>query len=286
VVDHWGAWLARDVVRVTGSESGAFLQGQLSQDIARIAPEASSWSWVLAPTGKVDALLRITRMSDDTWILDTDAGWGAGVVARLERFKLRTKVQFEALDWRVLAVRGSGWDPGGLGGSIAVEPWPGIAGWDVFSPPAAAVETIEDSAPLLGDEEVEVARIRSLIPAMGSELTSSTIPEETGLVDMTVSFDKGCYTGQELVARIDSRGGHVARRLRFLQLSAPCEPGTALFDGDREAGVVTSVAHSSRSGWADLGWVGLGYVRRGFDPPLSLLAGTAGPTVEVPADPR
>jgi tRNA-modifying protein YgfZ len=286
VVDRWAAWLERDVLRVTGPESGTFLQGQLSQDVERLVAGTTAWSWVLAPTGKVDALVRVTRVDTDTWLLDTDSGWAPSVVARLERFKLRTKVEFEALDWRVLAVRGAGWDPTTWDGSIAVEPWPQTPGWDIFDPSSPAVDKIEDSTPLVGADEVQVARIRSLVPAMGADLTSSTIPEETGLVDRTVSFEKGCYTGQELVARIDSRGGHVARRLRFLQLSGPCESGVALVDGDREAGVVTSVGHSSLSGWEDLGWVGLGYLKRGFDPPLSLTAGNGGPGVEVPTDTR
>ena len=68
-------------------------------------------------------------------------------------------------------------------------------------------------------EEYQVKRIRSRWPAMGRELTEKTIPAEiAGLVEMSVSFTKGCYTGQELVARIDSRGGNVPRPLRFLEI--------------------------------------------------------------------
>jgi folate-binding protein YgfZ len=112
---------------------------------------------------------------------------------------------------------------------------------------------------------------------MGAELTEKTIPAETDLIDWTVSFTKGCYTGQELVARIDSRGGNVPRHLRGMLLPAGVGPGTELTDTDgRPAGTVTSAAVS-----ASLGPVGLGYVRRGIEVPAVVRAGLDGPEVMV-----
>jgi folate-binding protein YgfZ len=125
--------------------------------------------------------------------------------------------------------------------------------------------------------DYEAIRIRAGIPRMGAELTDKTIPGETGLIEQTVSFTKGCYTGQELVARIDSRGGNVPRRLRRLVPAGPVEAGSALVDGSgAAAGTVTSAAHSSGTGW-----VALGYVRRGVEVPATLRAGADGPVVEV-----
>ena len=117
---------------------------------------------------------------------------------------------------------------------------------------------------------------------MGAELTDKTIPGETGLIEQTVSFTKGCYTGQELVARIDSRGGNVPRRLRGLVPAGPVEPGTTLVDGSgADAGTVTSVAHSSGTGW-----VALGYVRRGVEVPATLRAADGRVAVpELPSGP-
>ena len=87
---------------------------------------------------------------------------------------------------------------------------------------------------------------------MGAELTDKTIPAEAGIVERSVSFTKGCYTGQELVARIDSRGGNVPRHLRGVSAEEPLTPGAAiLVDGD-DVGALTSVS----------GTIGLGYVRR------------------------
>ena len=282
VPGRWAAWLERDVVSAVGPESGSFLQGQLSQDVMSLSVQETAWSWILAPNGKVDALVRVQRRGDESWVIDTDRGWGEPVLARLERFKLRTRIELRAADERVLGLRGEGWDSIDLGGRPSVEPWPGVAGRDVFDPSPAIVDAVESAGIMVGPAEVEVARIVAGIPKLGAELSERTIPAETGLVNITVSFEKGCYTGQELVARIDSRGSNVPRHLRGLRLAGTVEPGTGLFDGDHEVGIVTSVGSSSTPGWAELGWVGLGYVRRGFDGPLSLRAGLDGPAVDVP----
>jgi folate-binding protein YgfZ len=254
---------------VTGPEAGTFLQGQLSQDVLAMTPDSSAWSWVLAPTGKVDALLRVTRRSDEEWLLDTDGGWGEALLTRLNRFKLRTKVEFELLPWKVLGLR-VGWVGSG---QLMVPAWPEMSGVDVLD----VDPVVPDWMPVISSEEYEAERIAAGFPKMGAELTEKTIPAETGLNDRTVSFTKGCYTGQELVARIDSRGGNVPRHLRGLGLTGPLEAGTELIDGDgKTAGTVTSVAFSP-----ERGWVALGYVRRGVDVGAALRAGPEGPEVEV-----
>jgi folate-binding protein YgfZ len=228
----------------------------------------------------VDALLRVTRIAEEQWALDTDAGWGDSVLSRLTRFRLRTKVELERADAAVLAVRGDGAEDaaGRLAGVAMSPPWPGVRGADVLvggnrPDVAGAVE--------IGPEELEAERIMAGIPKMGAELDERTIPAETGLVPITVSFTKGCYTGQELVARIDSRGSNVPRRLRGLRFDAGAavEPGAELVGPDgTTAGTVTSAARSERHGG-----VGLGYVRRGVGPAdtLSVRVGGEDPGVAV-----
>lgn len=76
MADRYAVGLDRDVVGATGPEAASFLQGQLSQDVLALSDGGSAWSWLLAPTGKVDALVRVTRLGADDWLLDTDAGWG------------------------------------------------------------------------------------------------------------------------------------------------------------------------------------------------------------------
>jgi folate-binding protein YgfZ len=275
VPDRYVSWLPRQVVRADGPEAGSFLQGQLSQDVLTLADGGSAWSWVLAPTGKVDALVRVTRMTGDEWLLDTDEGWGEALMVRLSRFKLRTKVSIEALSWRVLGLRFTG-DAGVDRQAGTVElpsTWPGLEGTDRLGPAPEPPEGWR----LASAEDYERTRISAGLPRMGAELTEKTIPAETGIVDLTVSFTKGCYTGQELVARIDSRGGHVPRHLRRLTSAGRLTPGAELtgLDG-KVAGTVTSAAPTP-----DGGWVGLGYVRRGVDPPATVRTGTDGCEVEI-----
>jgi tRNA-modifying protein YgfZ len=276
VPDRYGVWLDRDVIEVTGPESGSFLQGQLSQDTDGLDVGGSAWSWVLAPTGKVDALVRITRAAEDRWLLDTDRGWGDALLSRLNRFKLRTKAELASVPWKVLGLRGEGVAThAGTGradaGGAVVAAWPGVPGVDVLG---ASVE-VPEGFELIDAAAYEAIRIASGIPRMGAELTDKTIPAETGLIDLTVSFTKGCYTGQELVARIDSRGGHVPRHLRGLAMAEGVEPGTDLESEGKVVGTVTSAAAGP-----DGRWVGLGYVRRGSDPPLTVAVSGA-PDVKV-----
>jgi folate-binding protein YgfZ len=272
VADRYAVWLDRDVVAATGPEAASFLQGQLSQDVLALADAGSAWSWLLAPTGKVDALVRVTRLDAEDWLLDTDAGWGEVVLTRLNRFRLRTRVELAIRPWRVLGLRGQA-APEGDGGVVGVAAWPRFDGVDLLGETPA----VPEGWPVRPTADFEAERIAAGLPKMGAELTDKTIPAETDLIDLTVSFTKGCYTGQELVARIDSRGGNVPRHLRGLLLPAGVEPGTDLVDADgRPAGTVTSAAVS-----ATLGPVGLGYVRRGIEVPATLRAGPTGPDVAV-----
>jgi folate-binding protein YgfZ len=276
VAEPYAVWIDRDVISAHGPEAASFLQGQLSQDVLALRDAQSAWSWVLAPTGKVDALVRVTRLADDDWLLDTDAGWGPGLLTRLNRFKLRTKVELETRPWRVLGLRGAA-AGGDHAPGVVVAPWPRFEGVDVIgerpSPPRGWS--------VMPAADFEAVRIAAGLPKMGAELTEKTIPAETDLIEWTVSFTKGCYTGQELVARIDSRGGNVPRHLRGLLLPEEVEPGTELTDAaGKAAGTVTSVAVS-----VALGRVGLGFVRRGIDAPATLRAGPAGHEVAVRALP-
>jgi folate-binding protein YgfZ len=289
--------LERDVVRAAGPDAEKYLQGQTSQDIAALQIGSSAWALVLAPQGKLDAFVRVHRAGPEEFLLVTDGGVGQALVARLNRFKLRTNADMDQLDWTVVAVRGpaagqglatSGPVPGT--GCVAVPfEWGDLVGYDLVGPAPA----FPAGVPEVGAEAYEAARIEAGFPRHGAELDERTVPAEAGLVKACVSFTKGCYTGQELVARIDSRGSNVPRHLRGLLLSGPAKPGSVLLDGRpggaerpvaagaQEAGSaeakglgrLTSVAFSPR-----LGWVALGYVGRGVEVGTSLLvAGGSGP---------
>jgi folate-binding protein YgfZ len=280
------------VVAVRGPNAEEYLQGQLSQDVVVLAVGETADSLLLEPDGKLCALLRVTRTDGQGFVLDVDAGYGDAVVARLRRFLLRAKVELESLDWRCLSLRGAGVEEaaGGLltvlaeRGVLALPfEWNGWTGVDLLGPSDVVLgpEGLDLPAGIVacGADAVEACRIVSGVPAMGAELTPKTIPHEAGVVARTVSFTKGCYTGQELVARIDSRGGNVPRRLVGIVAPAgPPEvdalsPGMTLHGGetpdgdaaaeDKVVGTLTSAAWSVELG----AWVALGYLHRNVAAP-------------------
>jgi folate-binding protein YgfZ len=262
--DVAGLWLDRDALRVAGPDAVAFLQGQCSQDVAALAVGGSAWSLVLQPQGKVDALVRATRTATDAVVLDTDAGFGDALVGRLARFKLRVEADIDRLEWRCLALRGPGAAAlaatvAGPDVLVADASWPGLPGVDLLGPAPG----VPAGVPLIGQATYQVARIEAGIPAMGAELTDKTIPAEAGIVERTVSFTKGCYTGQELVARIDSRGGHVPRHLRGVVIEGTAPVGASVVVGGKPAGTLTSVAVTPA------GAVALAYIGRDVVPPAA-----------------
>ena len=260
--------IQRDVVRVHGPEAIAFLQGQLSQEIDGLAVAASAPTLLLQPTGKVEAWLRATRVEAETVLLDVDAGFGEAVLARLKRFKLRTKAELDLETWTGWAVRG----PGATGAGWAAD-WPGVEGYDLLA--ANGMEPPLVSVVAVGD--LEALRIECGVPAMGAELTADTIPAEAGrwLIDASVSFTKGCYTGQELVARLDSRGGNVPRPLRGLRIEGDVAGvGSPVRVDGVEVGALTSGARS-----VELGAIGLAPLPRSVAVGSAVLVADAAATV-------
>jgi tRNA-modifying protein YgfZ len=271
----------RDVVLASGPDTVAFLQGQLSQDLAAVADGQSVESLVLQPAGKVDAMVRATRRSAEDWLLDVDGGFGAALVARLSRFKLRTRCDLEPLDgWRCVAVRGAPGSAVDLSGTVAevVAPveWPGLWGVDLLGPDVTVPPGVRHCT---STDAYEALRIEAGVPRMGAELDDRTIPAEAGVVPRTVSFTKGCFVGQELVARIDSRGGNVPRHLRGLVIGTNVLPpvGASVVVGGKAVGAVTSVAESAERRAP----VALAYVGRAVTPPAAATVAWDGG--EVPA---
>jgi folate-binding protein YgfZ len=277
--------VSRDVVVATGPEAETYLQGQLSQDVAALPVGGSAPALVLQPQGKVVAWLRLTRTAGDRFLLDTDAGWGDELLARLQRFKLRTKVDFELHTWSCVALRGpdvdglvADLDQEALGAVAAVASrWPGVTGVDLLGPSVA----LPPGVPVASAAGLDAVRIEAGVPSMGAEATSSTIPAELGswLIEASVSFTKGCYTGQELVARIDSRGSQVPHPVRGLVFDGPTAPppGASLTTPTAEA---KDVGHVTSSAWSPgLGVpVGLGVVGRAVEPGTELVASWDGGT--------
>jgi tRNA-modifying protein YgfZ len=265
----------RDVVRVSGPDAASYLQGQLSQDLDALAVGTSTWTFVLQPQGKVDGWARITKTAADGFCLDTDPGAGEALRARLERFLLRTKADIESFTEPSVVVRGPGaprdshLPDGVLRLPVA---GPAVEGYDLLGDdhvPAGLVEA--------GAERYDAYRVEHGVPEVGRELDADTIPAEVGqwIVDSSVSFTKGCFVGQELVARIDSRGGNVPRQLRAIVLDEPVEPGTGV-EADGPAGPVTTSAISDVHGPVALAFCG-----RRVEPGSSVSVGGVAGTVRA-----
>ena len=254
-----GEW-PRDVLSVSGPDAVTFLQGQVSADVEGLEVGQSASALLLEPTGKLGWLLRVWRTDDNIVFVDTDAGQGEAVAARLERFLLRTDAGIERLDWQCLAVRGAGSHALGIDDTGAVLAgvglWPGVEGIDLLgpavSPPVGA--SVVDEATL------KAVRLRSGWPTHGAELAEGVIPAEVGqwLIDAAVSFTKGCYVGQELTARIDSRGGNAPRRLVVVESDDLVVPGDPLVAGGEVVGEVTSSATDPDAGST----IAMGFVKR------------------------
>jgi tRNA-modifying protein YgfZ len=274
--------LGRDVLRVSGVDAVEYLQGQLSQDVAALARGESADSLILTPQGKLDALVRVSRTGDEEVIIDVDAGFGETVAARLARFKLRVKVDIEALAWGVVALRG----PSSAGAAAGVEGQAGTALHPTFSWNGVSGVDLLGQAPVVPGAvrpcsvaAWESVRVEAGIPVMGAELDERTIAAEADLLDRAVSFTKGCYTGQELVARLDARGNRVARHLRGLVVlglapggteqapgSEVVAPGSEVVFEGKVVGAVTSSAWSPRFNCP----VALAYVHRTVEPPSAV----------------
>lgn len=248
-----GAGFATDMLGLfwaVGPDAISFLQGILSQDVGGLSPGQAARSFLLQPRGKLDALLWVLRDEDRVGIV-ADATHQDGAIASLSRWRLRVDVEFHQDRRPVLDVWGpsdrvpgapGGWrdEQGTLVAELRAQPVRRriIAGWSPQQIGQLGAVPIDRAA-------VDAFRVEAGEPRMGIDVDGRTIPQETGLVPEAVSFTKGCFLGQELVARIDSRG-RVNRHLRAIRMigQAIPPPGARVSHGARVVGEVTTVAES------------------------------------------
>ena len=231
--------IERDVITVTGSDAKTYLHSQLSQDIASMQPGDVRMSLLLQPTGKVDSLLRVTCAAADRFVLDCDPGFGESTVARLSRFKIRVnaEIELQRQTWR--AVRSTERAVLSIEGAIPAWRQDGTA-VDVFSPNMTLPSTLREGT----EAELLDSRVRALWPVMGIDITTEMIPAETSVVEVAVCFTKGCYPGQELVERMDSRGSMAPRRLCRVSCAAGTHPQDEILVNGEVVGQYTTVANT------------------------------------------
>ncbi len=266
--------LERDLVVVAGPDTFSFLQSLVSQDVEGLADGAVVDSLLLSPQGKLDVAFRMVRRGDEAW-LDCDVGFGAQLAASLDRFRIRVKAEVEDRSdgWGMVSVRSA--VP-----SAAPTGCIDLRNGDVIGP-MTMLEGLATPGALDADG-YERWRIESGVPKLGVDVDAKTIPQEAFLERSAVSFTKGCFLGQELVCRIDTRG-HVNRYLRRLDVIGFERPevGAEIRLDDKVIGSVTSVTP------VDGGpVVALGYLRREIAVPAEVTIGAPSEGVAITAAAR
>jgi len=232
--------IVRDEITVTGLDARKFLHSQLANDISGLAIGESIYSLLLEPTGKITSLVRVRCISEDDFILDTDQGFGEITATRLSRFKIRIKCEITTGSQIYFAFRELSAEQHL---KIASQPrmmkaWRGAR----LEVDAVGLDPQINSEIRLGTfAEYEYARVLAAWPQMDVDMSSDSIPSETGLTDVAVSFTKGCYPGQELVERMDSRGTAAPRSLRLIRAAGGVRVGEPVVLNGQEIGTYTSV---------------------------------------------
>jgi folate-binding protein YgfZ len=239
----------REFVRVAGPDAAEYLQRMVSNDVEALAAGEACPALLLTAKARVIAPLVVLRRADDDFLLLTEPGLGEVVRGHLARMRLRARCEIETEEHESVLV---------LGGSAGfATDWPG------------AREALDAGLePTLSAEELELRRIESGVPRWEREIDDRILPAEGGLDKTHISFSKGCYPGQEPVARLHFRG-HPNRGLRVVELDGMPDYDSPLLHDGREVGRVTSAARRE-----DGTVVALAYVRTEVpdDAPLALAA--------------
>jgi folate-binding protein YgfZ len=301
----WADLAERGVLEVTGPQRQKFLQGMLSNDVLGRTPGTGCMAALLTVKGHIQALMRVL-VTQEAVLLEIPQDRLSLVESTLEHYRVAAPVRFTARPTAVLAVLGprarealrddAGAEVpdlpreshvavrlGGQGVLVArASDLP--SGFVVHAAPEGAAsvrEALARRAQRLEREALDALRVETGRAWYGPDVTEENLLHEAGLVDDYHSFSKGCYIGQEVLARLDARGGNVNKKLRGLRLSAPATAGTPVRAAGKDVGRVTTAAVSPR-----LGPIALAYVHRDQAAPGTTLdvAGATATVVTLPME--
>jgi folate-binding protein YgfZ len=223
----------RAFIRVSGPDAEDYLQRMVSNDVAALDIGDTCEALLLTPKARIIAPLRVMRRAADDFLVLTEPELGEQVRSQLLRARFAAKAEIEPEQH---------------------ESWLVLGGEEVLDerPPG------DDAS----EEEYERWRIEARVPRWGRDLDDSVLPAEAGLEETHIDFSKGCYPGQEPIARQHYRG-KVNRRLRVLDVEGEVEPGDELVLNDKKVGRITSAVNG----------VALGYVRTEVPDDAGLVAG-------------
>jgi folate-binding protein YgfZ len=291
---------ARGKLDLLGPDAIEFLQGQVTNDLEGLAPGQGCYALLLSPKARVLADMRVLLRSEQELWLDTEPVTLEALRSKLEMYKIGRRLEIaDRTDGRAIlsligpaapAVVAPAVVPNEENAFVEAE----IEGARVVlaatdlgvdlmleaakaQPVASAL--LERGAAAVSEEAAEIRRIERGRPRYGLDVTDENLPAEVGLEQRAVSFTKGCYVGQEPVARMHYRG-HPNRHLRGLELSTPAARGDAVVSGEKEVGRVTSTCVSPT-----FGPIALAVLRREVEPRHQVLVGadrSAATVVEFP----
>jgi folate-binding protein YgfZ len=279
---------------VSGPDGAEYLQGQLTNDVEALEVGDGLYAALLDRKGHMQADMRVLRMSAEKILVDTEPEAIAAARRHLEMYSIGRDVSVSDVgaERAILSLIGPrsaevaataplpdhACETGSLAGIeflAAGTRW----GIDLIAAVADAGRLrdalLAAGAVEVAPEAVEILRVESGVPRFGAEMGTATMPAEAGIVEDAVSFTKGCYIGQETVARLHYKG-RPNRHLRGLRLSAPAEPGAALRLGEKEVGQVGGATVSP-----SFGPIALAILRREAEPGTELAVGEDGVTARV-----
>jgi folate-binding protein YgfZ len=287
----------RRLIDVGGAEAAEYLQGQLTNEVESLAAGEGRYSALLDRKGHMQGDMRVLR-TEEGFRIDTEDVAGDAVLRHLSMYKIGRDVSVDEVSdrWTVISVIGPAAGeialagPAGAENSHRATELAGLSATaiatdagvdllvDVDEAQAVLAELFKRGAEPVGERAAEIVRVEAGRPRFGREMTTATIPQEAGINERAISFSKGCYIGQETVARLHYRG-KPNRHLRGLLLSGPAADGDAVRLGDRELGTVgTAVLSPAR------GPIALAVLRREAEPGSTVEVGDAiaAEVVELP----
>jgi tRNA-modifying protein YgfZ len=290
----------RGKLLVTGAEAADYLQGQLTNDVEAIGPGEGAYAALLDRKGHMQGDMRVLRPGEAAdLLLDTEPEALEAVRRHLAMYKIGREVDvvdvtaeralLSLIGPRAVEIAGSAALPENACEEVTVAGTPVLAvgtadGIDLIFE-AEARERVTEALLAAGAAEVspeaaEILRIEAGRPRFGAEMGTATMPAEAGIVEQAVSFTKGCYIGQETVARLHYKG-KPNRHLRGLKLSGTgAQAGDPVSLGEKELGRLGSAGVSPA-----FGPIGLAILRREAEPGATVAVGEDGVTAEVVALP-
>ncbi len=259
----------RALTAMAGADRKSFLHGMVVSDVNQAPDNSWTLSACLTPKGKMLSDLALYHLPDRIWI-ETETGLREVVETTLRRYALRAAIELEDLskDWSILDITGPEagrvlgklTEPGHVVRVMLEDRATVLARTDLprqpslrwlvpaTLEPAASDQLLAGGATRLGPEAATALRMEAGIPVFGTDVSNDNLILEVPVYRPGVSFEKGCYIGQETVARLHSRGEKIARNLRGILSDVAPEPGSAILAAGRQVGSVTSTTWSPVAG--------------------------------------